>query len=485
MLLSKIFKGTDVKINNDIDIKYITFDSRKIQKDYMFVAINGFELDGHKYIESAINKGATAILIDEERYDEFKDLNVEVLTTKSTRFIMGKLACNFYDNPSKEIKLIGITGTKGKTTTTFMVKKILEESGKKVGLVGTVACYIGEKKLRDSDRTTPEALELQGLFRQMINEGCEYVVMEVSSQSLKLGRVDGCHFDIALFTNLSEDHISPHEHSSMKEYFECKCKLFDMTKNGIVNIDDKKGRELIKLKPNCNFKTYSIRNDSDKKATNVKITSDLTTYKTNINNKEELVEISIPGRFSVYNSLGAISICEELGIDTKYILSGLKNVQVPGRSEIIENDKGFTIMIDYAHSEDSLLNILKAVKSYTKGRVICVFGLGGDRDTRKRPKMGKIAGKLADFTIISSDNPRYDDPMEIAEEIAKGTKEVTDQYTIITDRAKAVEYALKMAQKDDLVLLAGKGHETYQLVGDEKVHFSEKEVIKRVLEEMS
>ncbi len=483
MLLSKIFKGTDVKVNNDIDIKYITFDSRKIQKDYMFVAINGYELDGHKYINSAIEKGATAILIDESRYNEFKDVNAEVLTTKDTRFIMGKLACNFYDNPSKEIKLIGITGTKGKTTASFMVKKILEESGKKVGLVGTVACYIGERKLMDSDRTTPEALELQELFRKMIDEKCEYIVMEVSSQSLKLGRVDGCEFDIALFTNLTEDHISPHEHSSMKEYFECKCKLFDMTNNGIVNIDDKKGRELITLKPNCSFRTYSIRNDSDKKATNIKITSESTTYNVDINGKKESVEISIPGKFTVYNSLGAISICEELGIETKYILSGLKDVKVPGRSEVIDNNKGFTIMIDYAHSEDSLLNILKAVKSYTKGRVICVFGLGGDRDTRKRPKMGRIAGKLADFTIISSDNPRYDDPMEIAKDIEKGIKEVTDQYTIITDRAEAVEYALKMAQKDDLVLLAGKGHETYQLIGDDKVHFSEREVIDRFLEE--
>ena len=477
MLLSKIFKGTDVKVNNDIDIKYITFDSRKIEKDDMFVAVNGYEKDGHKYIDSAIKKGATAILIEESRYDEFKDVDAEVLTTKSTRFIMGKLACNFYDDPSKEVKLIGITGTKGKTTTSFMVKKILEDAGKKVGLVGTVACYIGEKKLMDSDRTTPEALELQGMFRQMVDEGCEYIVMEVSSQSLKLGRVDGCHFDLALFTNLTEDHISPHEHASMEEYFECKCKLFDMTKKGITNADDKKAMELIKLKPNCKFKTYSVKNDSDKKATNINITNELTTFNVNINNKEELVKISIPGEFTVYNALGAISICEELGVDSKYILSGLEEVRVPGRSELIKNDKGLTVMVDYAHSEDSLDNILRAVKSYTKGRIICVFGAPGDRDARKRPKMGRISGTLADFTIISSDNPKYDDPMQIAKEIEAGVKEVTDQYIIITDRKKAVEYALDMAKKDDLVLLAGKGHETYQIIGDEKVPFSEKEIV--------
>lgn len=477
MLLSKIFNGTDVKVTNDIDIKHITFDSRKVEKDYMFIAINGFEKDGHKFISSAISNGASAILIDENRYDEFKDENVVVLTAKDTRSIMGKLACNFYDNPTKEIKLIGITGTKGKTTTSFMVKKILEDSGKKVGLVGTVACYIGDKKIMDSDRTTPEALELQEMFRNMVNENCEYAVMEVSSQSIKLGRVDGCNFYLGLFTNLSEDHISPHEHASMEEYFNCKCQLFDMTSNGIVNVDDIKGRELINLKPNCQFKTYSIKNESDKRASNVNITNELTTFNVNINGKEELVEISIPGEFTVYNALGAISICEELNIDTKYILEGLKEVRVPGRSELVDNNKGLTVMIDYAHSEDSLDNILRAVKSYTKGRIICVFGAPGDRDARKRPKMGKISGTLADFTIISSDNPKYDDPMQIAKEIEKGVKEVTDQYVIITDRKKAIEYALDMAKKDDLVLLAGKGHETYQIVGDKKVPFSEKEIV--------
>ncbi len=484
MLLSKIFKGTDVKVNNDIDIKYITFDSRKVEKDYMFVAINGYEQDGHKYIESAINKGATAILIDESRYDEFKDLDVEVLTTKSTRFIMGKLAVNFYDNPSKEFKLIGITGTKGKTTTSFMVKKILEDSGKKTGLVGTVACYIGDKKIMDSDRTTPEALELQGMFRDMVNEGCEYVVMEVSSQSLKLGRVDGCNFDLALFTNLTEDHISPHEHASMEEYFECKCKLFDMTNTGIVNADDEKAMELIRLKPNCKFTTYSIKNDSDKKATNINITNELTTFNVNLYGKEELVNVSIPGEFTVYNALGAISICEKLGIEAKYILSGLKEVRVPGRSELVDNDKDLTIMIDYAHSEDSLKNILTAVKLYTKGRIICVFGSAGDRDSIKRPKMGRVSGKLADYTIITTDNPKYDDPEMIANEIAKGVKEVTDQYKVIVDRREAIEYALKMAKPGDIVVLAGKGHETYQLIGNEKVPFSEKEIVKEILEKM-
>ena len=484
MLLSKIFKDTGVKINNDIDIKYITSDSRNVEKDYLFVAISGFELDGHAYIETAIEKGATAILINEERYDEFKDLDVEILTTDSTRFIMCKLACNFYDNPSKEFKLIGITGTKGKTTTSFMVKKILEESGKKVGLVGTVACYIGSKKLMDSDRTTPEALDLQSMFRQMADEKCEYVIMEVSSQSLKLGRVDGCDFDIGLFTNLSEDHISPHEHSSMKDYFECKCKLFDMVKDGVVNFDDIKGQELVSLKPNCNFLKYGIKSDVDNKATNINITNELTTFNINLYGKEELVEISIPGEFTVYNALGAISICERLGIPTEYILSGLKKVRVPGRSELIDNDKGLTIMLDYAHSEESLRNILSAVKTYTKGRVICLFGCGGDRDARKRPKMAKVSGELADFTIITSDNPRTEDPETIAKEVEAGIIGITDKYIVIVDRIEAIKYAVKMAKKDDIVVLAGKGHENYQVIGHEKIRFDEKEIVLNALKEI-
>lgn len=484
MLLSKIFKDTGVKVNKDIDIKNITSDSRNVEKDYLFVAISGFELDGHAYIETAIEKGATAILINEERYDEYKDLDVVVLTTESTRFIMGKLACNFYENPSKEFKLIGITGTKGKTTTSFMVKKILEESGKKVGLVGTVACYIGNKKLMDSDRTTPEALDLQEMFREMADEGCDYVVMEVSSQSLKLGRVDGCDFDIGLFTNLSEDHISPHEHSSMKDYFDCKCKLFDMVKNGVVNIDDIKGQELVELKPNCNFISYSINNESDHKATNVNITNELTTFNVNIYGKEELIEISIPGEFTVYNALGALSICECLGIESEYILKGLKKVRVPGRSELIDNDKGLTIMLDYAHSEDSLRNILSAVKSYTKGKVICLFGCGGDRDARKRPKMAKVSGELADFTIITSDNPRTEDPEVIVKDVEAGIIGVTDQYVVIVDRKEAIEYAVKMAKKDDIVVLAGKGHESYQIIGHTKYPFDEKEIVLNALKEI-
>jgi len=485
MLLSKIFKNTDVKVTNDIDIKKITIDSRLVKPGYLFVAIKGFEQDGHKYIESAIENGASAVLIDEERLDDFKDVNAEVLTAKNTRFLLSPISINFYENPSKEFKLIGITGTKGKTTTSFMIKKILEEDNKKVGLVGTVACYSGKKKLMDSERTTPEAIELQEMFRTMADDGCEYVIMEVSSQSLKIGRIDGLNFETGLFTNLSEDHISPHEHPTMKDYFLSKAKLFDMTNNGFCNIDEPKSLELIDLKPNCKFGTYSIHKDSDKKATNITITNVLTTFNVNINNKEELVKISIPGEFTVYNALGAISICEYLGCSSESIIKGLKKVRVPGRSELVDNDLGLAIMIDYAHSPESLENILKAVKLYTKGRVISLFGCGGDRDSRKRPKMAKISGEIADYTIITSDNPRTEDPVKIVNDVEEGIKGITDNYEVIVDRKKAIEKAVKMAKPEDIVVLAGKGHETYQIIGHEYLPFDEKEIVENIIKKMS
>lgn len=484
MKLSKIFEGINSKYNNDIEISGITIDSRKVKDDYLFIAINGFEMDGHKFIDSAVNNGAKAVLIDEERINEFKDIDAEIITVRNTRDVVPFVACNFYNNPSKEFKLIGVTGTKGKTTTTFMIKKILEEAGFKVGLVGTVANYIGLEKLEDADRTTPEPIKLQELFRKMADAKCDYVVIEVSSQSLKLGRVDGSKFDTGLFTNLSEDHISPNEHPTMEDYFLSKAKLFDMVNTGFVNIDDPKGEELIVLKPECNFKTYSVNKASDKKAINNNINNVETKFNCEINGKEELVEINVPGNFTVYNALGAISICEHYDIETKYIIDALKKVSVPGRSELVPNKLGLALMIDYAHSEESLENILSAVKSYTKGRVISVFGCGGDRDTRKRPKMGEVSGRLADYTIVTSDNPRTEDPELIVKDIVEGISKVTDKYEVIVDRTEAIKKAIKMANKDDLVVFAGKGHETYQEINHVKYPYDERIIIKEIIDKM-
>ncbi len=484
MELSNILKNVDAKHKDDIDITGISINSKNIEEGNMFIAINGFEQDGHKYISNAISVGAKSILIDEDRFNEFKDVDAEIVTVRSTRAVVSLLACNFYNHPTKEFKLIGVTGTKGKTTTTFMIKKILEEAGYKVGLVGTVANYIGNEKLEDSDRTTPEPIKLQALFRKMADAKCDYVVIEVSSQSLKLGRVDGSQFDVGLFTNLSEDHISPNEHPTMEDYFLSKAKLFDMVKTGFVNIDDPKGEELVSIKPECNFKSYSVNNKSDKKATNININNVETKFNTVINGKKELVEINIPGNFTVYNALGAISICEHYGIKTKDILSALKKVSVPGRSELVPNKLGLALMIDYAHSEESLANILNAVKSYTKGRVISVFGCGGDRDSRKRPKMGEVSGRLADYTIVTSDNPRTEDPELIVKDIEEGISKVTDKYEVIVDRTEAIKKAIEMANKDDLVVFAGKGHETYQEINHIKHPYDERIIIKEIIDKM-
>ena len=484
MELSNILNGINAKYNEDININGISIDSRTIKDGDMFIAINGFEMDGHKFIDSAIKNGAKAVLIDEERYEEYKDVDANIITVSNTRDVVPFVACNFYNHPSNEFKLIGVTGTKGKTTTTFMIKQILEEAGNKVGLVGTVANYIGKEKLEDADRTTPEPIKLQELFRKMADAKCDYVVIEVSSQSLKIGRVDGSKFDTGLFTNLSEDHISPNEHPTMEDYFLSKAKLFDMVKTGFVNIDDPKGEELIVLKPGCKFKTFSVNKPSDKKASNININNVETKFNCEINGKEELVEINVPGNFTVYNALGAISICEHYGIETKYIIDALKKVSVPGRSELVPNKLGLALMIDYAHSEESLANILNAVKSYTKGRVISVFGCGGDRDSRKRPKMGEVSGKLADYTIVTSDNPRTEDPELIVKDIVEGISKVTDQYEVIVDRTEAIKKAIEIAKPEDLVVFAGKGHETYQEINHVKYPYDERVIIKEIIDKM-
>ena len=364
-----------------------------------------------------------------------------------------------------------------------MIKKILEKQGKKVGLVGTVAVYIGDKKLEDSDRTTQDSIKLQALFAEMAKAKCDVVVMEVSSQSLKLHRVDGCDFDIVAFTNFSEDHISKNEHPSMEDYFNSKIMLFDMAKTGFINADDLKALTIPSLKPNCDIKTYGIDNLCEYLAKDITITNSYVDFRVRIGGKNERVKTGIPGRFSVYNSLAAICITEKLGCSVDAIKEGLLEARVPGRSELIDNKLGITIMCDYAHSENSLENILSAVKAYTRGRVISVFGCGGDRDTSKRAKMGIVSGKIADYTIITSDNPRTEDPDKIIDQIEEGIKTTKGKYERITDRTEAIKKAIDMAGKNDIIVLAGKGHETYQEINHVKHHYDEREIVTQIIEE--
>ena len=477
-------EGLKVKGDLDIDISNISSDSREIKENGLFVAVKGFDVDGHDYIASAIENGATAVIaspeIDKKILKQIID-KVTIIIAKDTRYALAICSCNFYGNPSRKFKLVGITGTKGKTTTSFMVKSILEKAGKKVGLVGTIATYIGDKKLEDSDRTTPESTKLQEIFAKMVKAKCEVVVMEVSSQSLKLNRVAGCDFDIGVFTNFSEDHISPKEHPDMKDYFESKLKLFDMCKKCFVNADDLQTSKIPKLLPEKDVSTYGIDNYCNLLAKDITVTNSAVDFKVKIGTRNERIKTDIPGRFSVYNALAAIAITTALGCSAEPIKEALLDVKVPGRSELVENSKGLTIMIDYAHSPESLENILSATKSYTKGRLISLFGCGGDRDSGKRPLMGEISGRIADFTIITSDNPRTEDPTEIVKEIEVGMKKTKGKYICIVDRIEAIKYAIKMANKNDIIVLAGKGHEPYQEINHKKYPFDERIIVNDII----
>lgn len=479
-------EGIKAKGNLELDVTSLDSDSRNMKENGMFIAIRGFETDGNEYIQDAIQKGAVVIMVGADT--ELKKLQipeeVTLLVVPDTRLALAICACNFYDNPSRKFKLIGVTGTKGKTTTTFMIKKILEKAGHKVGLIGTIATYIGDKKIEESSRTTPESVKLQQIFTNMVQEKVDTVVMEVSSQSLKLNRVHGCDFDIGVFTNFAHDHISPNEHPDMEDYFNSKLKLFSMCKSGFTNADDIYGAKVGRLVKDYEMTTYGIDNFCHILAKDITITNSYVDFKVKLEGKNERVKTSIPGRFSVYNSLAAIGVCTKLGVGADPIKEALLEVRVPGRSELVDNKREIPIMIDYAHTPESLESILQAVKSYTKGRVISVFGCGGDRDRTKRPLMGEVSGRVANFTILTSDNPRTETPEEIIKEIEEGIKKTKGQYICIEDRKEAIKEAIKMANKNDIIVLAGKGHEPYQEINHVKSPFDERVIVRKIIEEI-
>lgn len=487
MELKKILAGIDgLKVKGDLDLNITNLenDSRKIEKNGLFIAIKGFETDGHQYMKKAIENGASVIIAssdcDKKLLKEIIN-DVTLVIAPDTRLASAICACNFYKDPSTKLKLVGITGTKGKTTTTFMIKSILEKQGIKTGLIGTIATYIGDKKLCDNDRTTPDSIKLQSILAQMVKEDCKVAVMEVSSQSLKLNRVTGCEFDLGVFTNLANDHISEKEHPDIEDYFNSKVKLFGMCKKAFVNADDIQTSKLMRMSPNCEFTTYGIDNFCNVLAKDITVTNSCVDFKVKIGEKNERVKVGIPGRFSVYNALAAICVCQKLGCSAETIKEALETVRVPGRSELVDNKKELTIMIDYAHTPESLENILKAVKSYTKGEVISVFGCGGDRDTSKRELMGEVSGRIADYTIITSDNPRTEEPKKIVEQIEQGIKKTSGKYICIVDRVEAIAHAIKRAKKDDIIVLAGKGHEPYQEINGVKYDFDERKIVNDII----
>lgn len=491
MELKTILSGLEnlkVKGSLDIDVPNIKNDSRAVKPGDMFVAIKGFDIDGHEHINEACANGAKVILAQTNQItkEDIEDVpeDVTIVLADDTRYALAICACNFYKNPSRKIKLIGVTGTKGKTTTTYMIRDILEKQGIKVGLIGTVASYIGDTKIQNNDNTTPESLKLQEILAQMVEKDCEVVVMEVSSQSLKLHRVAGCNFYMAIFTNLAEDHISAKEHPNMEDYFNSKVELFKMCKTGIINSDDIYSITIPKLAPECNYTTYGIDNHCDLLAKDITVTNQYVDFKVKLGDRNERVKVSIPGRFSVYNSLAAICATLKLGCSPENIKDALIDIRVPGRNELVTNKKGLTIMIDYAHTPASLEKILSAVKIYTKGRVISVFGCGGNRDKNKRPMMGEASGRVADYTIITSDNPRDEEPEEIVKEIENGIKKTKGKYECIVDRVEAIKKAIKMANQKDIIVLAGKGHEQYQEIKGKRYPFDEAKIVNDIIDEM-
>lgn len=481
MKLLKILKGLDdyliVQGDKDIDINKIEYNSTKISDGDMFVCIRGFKTDGHKYINDAIKKGARAIICEEVP----KDIkNLTIIKTNNSRKLLAFIACNFYDEPSKKLNIIGVTGTNGKTTTTYLIKSILDNIKHKVGIIGTIENRIGDEIIH-TERTTPESLELQKLIDEMYNKGCNDVVMEVSSHSLDLYRVSGIDYDIAIFTNLTQDHLDYHK--TMENYKIAKSILFEHSKVSVINIDDNAGNFMIE-KSKGKIITYAIDKEADLRAENIHISSNGVKFTLDYKNQQYLVSLNTPGRFSIYNALGAIGACLSMNIDMCDIIKGLNEVVgVKGRFQTLRNKKGFSVIVDYAHTPDGLENILKTAKEFTKGKIITIFGCGGDRDKTKRPIMGNIAGKLSNFCVITSDNPRTENPQTILDEIEVGTKETNCNYIKIVDRREAINYAISIAKENDSVILAGKGHEDYQIFKDETIHFDDVEEVKKAFGE--
>lgn len=458
----------------DIEISGVAYDSRKVKPGFVFVCIKGFQTDGHKYIPNALAQGAAAIVVQEDALAG----NAACIRVADSRRALAIIGANFYGNPAKDLKIVGVTGTNGKTTVTTLLKHVLEFSGKKVGLIGTNGNMIGGEVL-PSERTTPESLELHELFAQMRGEQVEYVVMEVSSHSLELSRVYGIKFCIGVFTNLTQDHLD--FHVTMENYLNAKKKLFEQSALGIINVDDERGHSMIETVP-CETVTYSIDNESDFRAENLKISSRGVIFDVVTKTATTPVRLGIPGRFSVYNALAAIAACNALGITKENTVNGLLLAKgVKGRAETVYTKTDYTVIIDYAHTPDGLENIIETVREFAEGRVITLFGCGGDRDRSKRSVMGEIAGKLSDFCIITSDNPRTEDPMQIILQIEEGMKKTGCAYTVIENRREAIRFALENAHAGDCIILAGKGHETYQIIGTEKRHFDEREVVQELL----
>jgi len=473
--LSRLLQKCNIirtNVNLNIEINSLHYDSRKIGEGDVFVAIEGYKTDGHNYISGALEKGAVAIICS-----KMPDENIPYVLVDDTRKALSLMSAEYFGNPCEKLKIIGVTGTNGKTTSTYLIKKILEEAkGEKVGLIGTMEILIGDSSV-ESDRTTPESYELQRIFKQMVDENCTYAVMEISSHALALDRVYGVKFKTGVFTNLTQDHLD--FHNTMEEYLKAKAKLFEICDVGVINKDDE-AYEYISKVATSKLYTYGINNAADMMANDISLGVNSIDFVVRDEKEEADVHVNIPGKFTVYNTLDAILTCKLQGISLDKIAHALRSiVGVKGRVESVETNRNFTVLIDYAHTPDALENVIKTVKECSCGRVVVLFGCGGDRDRTKRPKMGAIVSELADFSIVTSDNPRTENPSVIIDDILGGMS--SNNRVVIENRREAIKYAIDNAKENDVIILAGKGHETYQEINGIKYHFDEREIVAECL----
>ena len=480
MKLSQLLHSIQYHTNaaDDLEILGVEYDSRKVAPGDAFFCIKGYTTDGHKFAKNAQDQGAVVAICEHEL-----DLDIPCVVVEDARRAMAIAASNYYARPQNGMKMLGITGTNGKTTTTYMLKTVLDAMGEKAGLIGTVSCMAGQKVLRASDSTTPEPMQLFGLLQEMKQEGCSCVCMEVSSHGLSQDRVLGIEFEVGIFSNLTQDHLDYHK--TMEEYAAQKRKLFLQSKIGAFNLDDPHC-QMMAEGVGCKKVFYGTKEGADLRATNIELHQEGIGYTLVIGEKEYQVHVNIPGKFTVYNSLACITALYAMGIPVERILKGLEQIQgVPGRIEVVPTPgKEYTVILDYAHTPDSMENILSAVSGFCKGRIITVFGCGGDRDPIKRPLMGEAAGRASDFCVVTSDNPRTEDPQKILEDIIPGVEKTGCDYTVMENRREAIKYAMSYAKKDDVIVLAGKGHEPYQDIMGVKHPFDEKIIVQEVLREL-
>ncbi len=473
----EVVQGTD-----EIEISTLANDSRKVEQDSVFVCISGAVVDGHDFVADVAAKGATAVIVEKETA---APEHVTVIRVEDTRYALALMSAAYFGYPADKLKVIGITGTKGKTTTTYMIRSILEEVGYKVGLIGTIETIIGDKKIPAAN-TTPESFTIHQYFAEMAEAGCDSVVMEVSSQGLMLHRTAGIPFEIGIFTNLGKDHIGPNEHKDFDDYKRCKGLLFKQCKLGIANVDDKYFEDVF-TGAVCKTETFGFSEKADLRAVDTHLVSRPgylgVAYRVS-GLMDFDVEIDVPGTFSVYNSLTAIAVCRHFGVPETVIKKALKEARVKGRIEMVKVSDDFTLMIDYAHNAMSLESLLLTLKEYDPDRLVCLFGCGGNRSKDRRYEMGEVSGRLADLTVITSDNPRFEEPLDIIEDIKTGIGRTNGKYVEICDRKEAIRYVIEHGQTGDVIVLAGKGHEDYQEIKGVKYPMDERVLIQEVLEEL-